>query len=118
MCCVGDGSYIFGVPEAAHWVSEAYNLPFLTVILNNQGWAAEKNPIDRLYPNGWSARNSKYIGVYIDPPGDYSKLVQAFGGYGQRVEDPKEIEQALERAVSHVKSKKKQAVLDVVCKKA
>ena len=120
VCCVGDGSYIFGVPEAAHWVSRAYDLPFLTIIFNNQGWAAERDPIDRLYPSGWSARNSKYIGVHLDPPGDYSKIVEAFGGYGERVEDPDEIESSLDRAILQVKSgqKRRQAVLDVICKRA
>ncbi len=115
---LGDGSYIFSVPEAAHWVSQAYNLPFLTVVINNQGWAAEKRPIDKLYPKGWSARHSKYVGVYLDPPGQYSKIVEAFGGYGEKVEDPDEIISALERAASHVKKNRTQAVLDVICKKA
>ena len=116
--CLGDGSYIFSVPEAAHWVSQSYHLPFLTVILNNQGWAAERKPIDQLYPKGWSATHSKYVGVYLDPPGQYSKIVEAFGGYGEQVEDPDEISSALERAISCIKKNKKQAVLDVVCKKA
>ncbi|MDG6995277.1 MAG: thiamine pyrophosphate-requiring protein [Nitrososphaerota archaeon] len=118
IACVGDGSYIFSVPDAAHWVSSTYNLPFLTVIFNNQGWAAERQPIDQLYPKGWSVRNKKYIGVYIDPPGEYSKVVEAFGGYGERVTDPKEVAPALQRAIAHIKTNNKQAVLDVICKKA
>ena len=118
VACVGDGSYLFSVPEAAHWVSQAYDLPFLTVIFNNQGWAAERSPIDRLYPDGWSVRHSKYIGVYIDPPGQYSKIVEAFGGFGERVEEPGEIADAMQRAISYIKKEKKQALLDVICKRA
>ena len=117
VACVGDGSYIFSVPEAAHWVSNAYDLPFLTVIMNNQGWAAEKGPIDKLYPDGSSVRNSRYVGVDINPPGDYSKIVTAFGGYGEKVTDPGEIYPALIRAITHIQTQGKQAVLDVVCKK-
>lgn len=32
---VGDGSFIFGVPSAAFWISRRYKAPFLTIVLNN-----------------------------------------------------------------------------------
>src|SRR6058998_3372615 len=41
ICTVGDGSYIFGAPLAAHWV-RAHNLPVHFVIFNNRAWNAVK----------------------------------------------------------------------------
>ena len=117
IACEGDGSYIFSNPDAAHWVSNAYDLPFLTVIFNNQGWAAERESVDKLYPQGWSNRYSKYVGVHLDPPGQYSKIVTAFGGYGEEVRNPDEIIPALQRGIECVRNQKKQAVIDVICKK-
>lgn len=34
---VGDGTFLFSVPGSAYWISQRYNLPVLTIILNNQG---------------------------------------------------------------------------------
>jgi acetolactate synthase-1/2/3 large subunit len=113
---VGDGVYIFSAPEAAHWVSNTYDIPFLTIIFNNQGWETEKKPIEKFYPHGWSERSNKYVGVKLDPPGDYSKIVGAFGGYGERVTEPEDVSGALNRAVKFMMQSGKQAVLDVICK--
>ena len=38
ICCVGDGSYIFGSGTAGHIVSEAQGLPILTIVWNNGIW--------------------------------------------------------------------------------
>lgn len=34
---VGDGAFLFGDPGAAAWVASRYNIPILTVVLNNKG---------------------------------------------------------------------------------
>jgi len=56
-----------------------------------------------------STYDSRYIGVDFDDV-RYDQVAQAFGCYGERVEDPEEITPALERAVASGKP----AVLDVV----
>jgi acetolactate synthase I/II/III large subunit len=117
VAAVGDGVYMFNVPEAAHWVSNAYDLPFLTIIFNNQGWETEKKPIEKFYPEGWSEKTKNFVGVNLDPPGDYCKIVTSFGGYGERVTEPDSILPAIERALSFIGREKKQVVLDVICKK-
>ena len=45
ICCVGDGSYIFGAPTAAHFVARAHNLPVLFVVFNNRTWNAVKRAV-------------------------------------------------------------------------
>jgi acetolactate synthase-1/2/3 large subunit len=41
--------------------------------------------------------------------------VEAFGGYGERVEDPEAIIPALKRAIRAVRKEKRQALLNVIC---
>ena len=50
-CVIGDGSYMFGNPTPAHYVSAANDLPVLTVILNNRdvglGPQGDPRPLSR-----------------------------------------------------------------------
>ena len=39
IAAVGDGSYMFGNPTPAHYMSRAHDLPILFVVANNSGWA-------------------------------------------------------------------------------
>ena len=41
---------------------------------------------------------------------------QACGAYAERVEDPSEVPQALQRALKVVKEEKRQALLNVICR--
>lgn len=34
---VGDGTYLFTVPGSVYWISKRYNIPILTIVLNNKG---------------------------------------------------------------------------------
>ena len=34
---VGDGTFLFSVPGSVYWISQRYNLPVLTIVLNNKG---------------------------------------------------------------------------------
>jgi thiamine pyrophosphate-dependent acetolactate synthase large subunit-like protein len=34
---VGDGTFLFSVPGSVYWISRRYNLPVLTIVLNNGG---------------------------------------------------------------------------------
>ena len=46
----------------------------------------------------------------------FEKIVSAFDGYGECVEDPKEMIPALKRGLKAVREEKRQAVLNVICK--
>jgi acetolactate synthase-1/2/3 large subunit len=52
----------------------------------------------------------------LEPSPAYEKIAEAFGGYGERVEDPDKIIPALKRAVKTVRQEKRQALLNVICK--
>lgn len=34
---VGDGTFLFTVPGSVYWISKRYNIPVLTIVLNNKG---------------------------------------------------------------------------------
>jgi thiamine pyrophosphate-dependent acetolactate synthase large subunit-like protein len=34
---VGDGTFLFSVPGSVYWISRRYNIPILTIVLNNYG---------------------------------------------------------------------------------
>ncbi len=111
--CMGDGTYHFTAPTAGHFAAQ--NLPVVLVIFNNQCWHAVKGSVEGLYPQGWAVKRNHFELCALEPSPAYEKIVEAFGGYGERVEDPEEILPALRRAVQAVKKEKRQALLNVIC---
>ena len=114
VACIGDGSYIFGVPPAAHWVSRKYNLPVLFIVWNNAEWAAVSSATRSVYPDGWATRSNSFAFSDLSPTLDMEVYCQSAGGYGERVEDPAEMPAALERALYAVKVEQRQALLNVI----
>ena len=113
---VGDGSYLFNVPTSCHFVSQAYNLPILIVIFNNQCWGAVRGAAASVHPEGWAVKTNHFPLSELSPTPAYEVICQANGGYGERVEEPDEVLPALKRALHAVKEEKRQAVLNVICK--
>jgi acetolactate synthase-1/2/3 large subunit len=114
---VGDGAYIFSVPTAAHMVSATYDLPILVVIFNNGCWGAVRKTTQDLFPQGWAARTGVFPLSDLTPSPAYEKIVEAHGGYGERVERPEQVRPALRRALRAVREERRQAVLNVICRR-
>ncbi len=114
---VGDGAYIFSVPTAAHMVSATYALPTLTIIFNNGCWGAVRKTTAALFPKGWAAKTGQFPLSDLSPAPAYEKIVEAHGGYGERVERPEEVKPALRRALAAVREEGRQAVLNVICRR-
>jgi acetolactate synthase-1/2/3 large subunit len=117
ICCVGDGSYIFGAPTAAHFVSRAYNLPALFVIFNNRTWNAVKRAVQTHARDGWAVKTDSMPLTALEPAPDYEMVCRASGGHGERVEDPAQLPAALARGLRIVKEEKRQVLLNVICRK-
>ncbi|HET9350347.1 MAG TPA: thiamine pyrophosphate-requiring protein, partial [Burkholderiales bacterium] len=113
ICAVGDGAYMFGNPSATHYVSEAMRLPVLFVIANNARWAAVHRSTLSTYPKGYAAAETEPPFATLEPSPRFEHVVQASGGHGERVTEPKQLMPALERALKAVKEEKRQAVLNV-----
>lgn len=114
ICAVGDGSYIFGNPIAAHYVGKAEKLPTLTVIYNNEMWNAVRRNTREVYPDGYAAKSNREPLTYFEPGTHFEKVVEALDGYSERVEDAAALPKALDRALDQVASGR-QAVLNVIC---
>jgi len=116
ICAVGDGAYMFGNPTAVHYVSEAMRLPVLFVIANNARWAAVHRSTLSTYPAGFAAKEKEPPFATLEPSPRFEHVVQASGGHGERVTEPKQLMPALEKALKVVKEEKRQAVLNVCLK--
>ena len=112
----GDGSYMFCAPTACHFTAQKYQIPFLTVIYNNQVWNASLNAARGLYPDGVAARTRNFPGTDLTPSPNFELTAQACGAYAARVEDPAALPDALAKALRVVKEEKRQALLNVICK--
>jgi acetolactate synthase-1/2/3 large subunit len=113
ICSVGDGAYMFGNPTAAHFVSEAMQLPALFVVFNNARWAAVHRSTLAMYPKGSAAKMPEPPFATLEPSPRFEHVVMASGGHGERVSDPEQLMPALKRALKIVREEKRQALLNV-----
>ena len=114
VCCVGDGSYIFGSGTAAHIVSQAQNLPVLNIVWNNGIWNAVQNATKVIYADGYAVRNNDFAVSTLSQSFQYELICQAAGGYAERVEDPSQVHEAIRRALHAVQVEKRQALLNII----
>jgi acetolactate synthase I/II/III large subunit len=110
---LGDGSYIFANPVAVHHASTMHKLPVLTVVINNAMWGAVRRATLGMYPDGEAAKSNKPPFIDLDDLPAFETVCEAAGGYGERVEDPKELPRALKRALEAVDGGQ-QALVNVV----
>jgi len=86
----GDGGFLFNAQEFSTAVQ--YNLPVVTVIMNNGIWWSEK-----AYQR--YAFDERYVGADVVNP-RFDKYAEIFGGAGFYVERPEDIGNALEEALA------------------
>jgi acetolactate synthase-1/2/3 large subunit len=112
---VGDGTYMFNNPTACHFVSQAYDLPMLTIVCNNAIWHSTKAATQQVMPDGWAVSTDNFPLCDLTPSPRYEMIVAAHGGYGELVDDPEQLLPALKRALKVVREENRQAVLNVIC---
>jgi acetolactate synthase-1/2/3 large subunit len=105
---------MFGNPTPAHLVSAAMGLPTLTIIVNNRMWGAVRRATLGIYPDGAAAKAAIPAFTQLEPAPAYERVVEASGGYGERVEKAADLPGALERALHAVELENRQAVLNVL----
>lgn len=112
---MGDGSYMFANPVACHTLAEAYQLPLLTIVLNNDSYDAVRTSTLEVFPDGAVAQKNEIPMVPFDASPDYCTVAAANKAWTRRVEAPEDLPAALAEAVAVIKRDKRQALLDVVC---
>ena len=112
---LGDGAYMFINPTAAHWVSDKFKLPVLTVIFNNSRYNAVRRATLGMFKDGVAGEDDGRFLADLDPSPAFEELSRAQGGFGERVERPADLPGALERAKNAVLNERRQALLNVIC---
>jgi acetolactate synthase-1/2/3 large subunit len=75
---VGDGTFFFSAPASTYWIAEHYDLPVLTVVLDNGGWNATKRNLKRLHPHGAAAGTDR-LWVNLRQSTDFGGVAAAAG---------------------------------------
>ena len=97
----GDGSFHFSTPDSVYSVAREYRLPIFTVVLDNGGWGAVKASTLRVYPKGVAAQANEFS-ARLGRERRFEQVAQAFGAHGESVDDPAELDGAIERCVAAV----------------
>ncbi len=99
----GDGSYLFSIPSATHWVAARYGLATLTVVLNNGGWGAPRKSTLALHPQGAAAREGEFFNE-LRPSVDYVSLAWAAGvKFARSVSEAGDVDGAVAEALAAVR---------------
>jgi acetolactate synthase-1/2/3 large subunit len=100
---VGDGAFYFGNPTSFFATAHQYGLPTLTVLVDNTGWAAVKAATVRVYPKGEASRQERFQSQLATGM-DFTKVAEAAGAFGLRVDDPAEVDAAVARCLQEVRN--------------
>lgn len=104
VCVTGDGGFLYGHPIAALWAASRYNAPFLSIVVDNEGYRAIDWILNTNYgPESYFAKTDERLGTSFSPPPDYALIAQASGAWGETVEDPDSLQLAIRKALQRVR---------------
>jgi acetolactate synthase-1/2/3 large subunit len=112
---LGDGSYLFSNPMAAHWVADVHKIPVLTVILNNSLYGAVRSATLSMFKDGVAGEDEGRFMADLRPSPAYELALKAQGGHAERVEHPADLPAVLRRARDVVVNERRQALVNVIC---
>jgi len=112
---IGDGAFHYNPVVASFGAAQEHGLPIFVIVFNNAGYLSQKSDVLNSFPEGEAARAGQVIGTAIAPAPDYSLLARAYGGVGERVDQPAALAAALARGLAAV-ARGQLALLDVVLK--
>ena len=98
---IGDGGFHFSSPDSVYAVAQQYQIPILTVVLDNGGWQAVKSAVQRVYPKGIAAETDQFQSRLTSgrqgEQRDFAAVGRAFGAHGECVSEPDELAAAIDR---------------------
>jgi acetolactate synthase-1/2/3 large subunit len=113
---IGDGGFHFSSPDSVYAVAQQYQVPILTVVLDNGGWQAVKSAVQRVYPKGIAAETDQFQSRLKSgrqgEQRDFSAVARAFGAHGECVREPGDLATAIDRCLAALEDGKA-AVLHV-----
>ncbi|KAJ2897015.1 hypothetical protein MKZ38_005048 [Zalerion maritima] len=112
---VGDGTFLFSIPGSVYWIARRYNIPILTIVLNNKGWNAPRKSLLLVHPEGLGSKaTNEEINISFDPVPDYSGIAKAAAGgdlFSAKVDKAADLDTVLKQAIEAVQNGQP-AVLD------
>jgi acetolactate synthase I/II/III large subunit len=112
ICTIGDGAWVLSCPIAVYWAAEQHHSPFLTVIFNNQEYAATTEAILTTAPKGYARKTGTYPVCDLPKPPLYSKLAEAMGLWAETVDEPARLQSVLREALAEVR-RGRSALVDI-----
>jgi benzoylformate decarboxylase len=110
----GDGGFLFGQTDSL-WTMSRYNIPVMTVILNNRGY--EEPRWNMMGAGGAAGRAGRdYVSYLGNPDVDFTKLAAAHNIPGVQVRSTDELRPAIERGIRTLRDGRP-FMLDVVTKR-
>jgi len=101
---IGDGGFHFSSPDSVYAVAQQYQIPILTVVLDNGGWQAVKSAVQRVYPTGVAAETNQFQSRLTSgrqgEQRDFSAIGRAFGAHGECVTEPDDLAAAIDRCLA------------------
>ncbi|HXL29645.1 MAG TPA: thiamine pyrophosphate-dependent enzyme, partial [Bradyrhizobium sp.] len=101
---IGDGGFHFSSPDSVYAVAQQYQIPVLTVVLDNGGWQAVKSAVQRVYPKGIAAETDQFQSRLRSgrqgEQRDFSAVARAFGAHGECITEPDDLDSAIDRCLS------------------
>jgi acetolactate synthase-1/2/3 large subunit len=101
---IGDGGFHFSSPDSVYAVAQHYQVPILTMVLDNGGWQAVKSAVQRVYPAGVAAETDQFQSRLTSgrqgERRDFSAVGRAFGAHGEHVTEPDELAAAIDRCLA------------------
>jgi acetolactate synthase I/II/III large subunit len=101
---IGDGGFHFSSPDSVYAVAQQYQIPVMTVVLDNGGWQAVKSAVQRVYPKGVAAQTDQFQSRLTSgrqgETRDFSAIGKAFGAHGECVSEPDELAAAIDRCLA------------------
>jgi acetolactate synthase-1/2/3 large subunit len=101
---IGDGGFHFSSPDSVYAVAQQYQIPVLTVVVDNGGWQAVKSAVQRVYPKGIAAETDRFQSRLTSgrqgEQRDFSAVGRAFGAHGECVTEPDDLAAAIDRCLA------------------
>lgn len=103
---VGDGTFLFSVPGSVYWIAARYNIPTLTIVLNNKGWNAPRRSLLLVHPHGEGSKvSNEELNISFAPTPDYAGIAKAAAGgnlFAAIADTADTLEKVLPKAVESV----------------
>jgi acetolactate synthase-1/2/3 large subunit len=101
---IGDGGFHFSSPDSVYATAQQYQIPILTLVLDNGGWQAVKSATQRVYPKGIAVETdhfqSRLMSGRQGERRDFSEVAKAFGAHGECVREPDGLAAAIDRCLA------------------